>query len=605
MASENVDIIFRLRDQASQGLRNIGRSLRNTRDGMMSAGRTAGIFAAALGGIIFAAARAGATQRRAVAGLRAGINALGGDVDALVPKVEAATAALQRKTNFGDEEQIRALTRMLPIFGSVEKALEALPVVLDAATLSETDLATAAENVARVIDAGEGRILRTIDATRKARILAAPPAERLGLLAGAFAGQAEAAATGTIQFKNALGDLLELLQIDIALDKIGTALMGFTDSIAGVDSDAMAKVGQSLLVLFAGMTLVAGAAGIAAIASISVLAGWIILVGLALLAVVLAVTIWRDETIAAFDAGILKANAFFDIFPDFISTPLRMILEDLTSLPLGVLKFIDTVLDPEATVWDIAISFGELGLPDWMVRVLKGIGEGNSIWQILTDVILGALPEPIRNLIKWFTDGGIQTVWDIVTDPGEWIPRIWNWVRRGTPFRIFFAILTGGVSEILMFIWNWFRKGLDLVLKIDVVGNAVDFIKSLNPFGGSSGGGGSDQGETDREREARRHPGRFPGETHSEYRARLGPGHPPQGLATGGIVRSRTFAMLGESGPEAVIPLPASGIMGGLTVNVIMPPNGTVILDNEASARRLAVEVMNLIRAQLRTQRPF
>jgi SLT domain-containing protein len=40
-------------------------------------------------------------------------------------------------------------------------------------------------------------------------------------------------------------------------------------------------------------------------------------------------------------------------------------------------------------------------------------------------------------------------------------------------------------------------------------------------------------------------------------------------MATGGIVTSPTFALIGEAGPEAVIPLSKMGGMGGgITVNV-------------------------------------
>jgi hypothetical protein len=42
-------------------------------------------------------------------------------------------------------------------------------------------------------------------------------------------------------------------------------------------------------------------------------------------------------------------------------------------------------------------------------------------------------------------------------------------------------------------------------------------------------------------------------------------------LASGGIVTSPTLALIGERGPEAVIPLGSAGIGGGLTVNVSIP----------------------------------
>jgi succinyl-CoA synthetase beta subunit len=51
-------------------------------------------------------------------------------------------------------------------------------------------------------------------------------------------------------------------------------------------------------------------------------------------------------------------------------------------------------------------------------------------------------------------------------------------------------------------------------------------------------------------------------------------------LAAGGIVTSPTLAMIGEAGPEAVIPLSKMGGMGGgVTVNV----NGGISTSQEIS----------------------
>ena len=50
-------------------------------------------------------------------------------------------------------------------------------------------------------------------------------------------------------------------------------------------------------------------------------------------------------------------------------------------------------------------------------------------------------------------------------------------------------------------------------------------------------------------------------------------------LATGGIVNSPTIAMIGEAGPEAVVPLNRMGSMGGSTVNVVI--NGSVTTEGD------------------------
>jgi TP901 family phage tail tape measure protein len=45
-------------------------------------------------------------------------------------------------------------------------------------------------------------------------------------------------------------------------------------------------------------------------------------------------------------------------------------------------------------------------------------------------------------------------------------------------------------------------------------------------------------------------------------------------MARGGIVRSPTLAMLGEAGPEAVVPLGRGGMGGGITINILGPTYG-------------------------------
>jgi hypothetical protein len=53
-------------------------------------------------------------------------------------------------------------------------------------------------------------------------------------------------------------------------------------------------------------------------------------------------------------------------------------------------------------------------------------------------------------------------------------------------------------------------------------------------------------------------------------------------LATGGIVTSPTLSLIGEAGPEAVIPLSKMGAMGGsnITINV----GGSVISEGDLVA---------------------
>jgi TP901 family phage tail tape measure protein len=74
-------------------------------------------------------------------------------------------------------------------------------------------------------------------------------------------------------------------------------------------------------------------------------------------------------------------------------------------------------------------------------------------------------------------------------------------------------------------------------------------------------------------------------------------------LAEGGIVKRPTLAMIGEAGPEAVVPLKGGGgLGGGVTVNVMMPAGGTVFLDDESTAQRFGDFISDQVRQVLRTQ---
>ncbi|NBW16584.1 MAG: hypothetical protein EBR82_52260, partial [Caulobacteraceae bacterium] len=66
-------------------------------------------------------------------------------------------------------------------------------------------------------------------------------------------------------------------------------------------------------------------------------------------------------------------------------------------------------------------------------------------------------------------------------------------------------------------------------------------------------------------------------------------------LAEGGIVNSPTLAMIGEKGPEAVVPLNRNNGVGGITVNV----NGGL-----STSAEIGQAVVNAIRAYNRSAGP-
>jgi len=71
----------------------------------------------------------------------------------------------------------------------------------------------------------------------------------------------------------------------------------------------------------------------------------------------------------------------------------------------------------------------------------------------------------------------------------------------------------------------------------------------------------------------------------------------PGGMALGGIVRRPTMALLGEAGPEAVIPLSGGGGIGGGRVNVTI--NNPVVTD-ESMLREMARQIKSELEQEVR-----
>jgi hypothetical protein len=122
-------------------------------------------------------------------------------------RIKSVTSALQKKTNFGDEEQLRALALMVPMLGSVDKALTALPAVMDAATTKQVALATVAGTLTRALS---GQVNTAITVGMKFDETAGF-AERLAQVEGAIGDAAEANVNPITQMNNALGDLGETI----------------------------------------------------------------------------------------------------------------------------------------------------------------------------------------------------------------------------------------------------------------------------------------------------------------------------------------------------------------------------------------------------------
>ena len=109
--------------QAQKGLSG----LKDRLDGLSKKARTAGIALSAMGGVGLVAiksfASAAIEQESALRVLGATVENTGVSFESVKQKILDTTAALQDKTNFGDEEQIRVLGLMTTILGDVDLSL--------------------------------------------------------------------------------------------------------------------------------------------------------------------------------------------------------------------------------------------------------------------------------------------------------------------------------------------------------------------------------------------------------------------------------------------------------------------------------------------------
>jgi len=194
-------------------------------------------------------------QEKAINTLSAVMDNAGESFGNMEQEIMATTAALQRKTNFGDEVQIRALAKLVPTLGSTELALKALPAAMDIASLTGRDLSSVVDTMGPALAGVTNRIRGTsIEFTD-----AQGPAERIAMLLADVGGAAEADADPLIQMANATSDLKE--KIGIGLLPVIEPLVGFIQSLSErvqTLNPQIFKIGAIALAAATGLGLIGG-----------------------------------------------------------------------------------------------------------------------------------------------------------------------------------------------------------------------------------------------------------------------------------------------------------------------------------------------------------
>jgi hypothetical protein len=236
-----VEIAISLQDRMSNDLKRAWSNLQKFQSSVSKMALPLTVAAAAVTGTVLAIkglTEAALVQKRAEDTLAQTIRNSGQQWGRYEDQIKTATAALQQKTNFGDEEQIQALSKMVAITGDVDKAMAALPAGLDAAALSGRDLNTVSETLTKALT-GQTNTAESLgiqfDTTAGFQ-------ERLNVVMARAGGAAAANADPYTQLGNSVGDLEEGLgELLLAPALDFTNFLKDTVDLANQATDAVQK----------------------------------------------------------------------------------------------------------------------------------------------------------------------------------------------------------------------------------------------------------------------------------------------------------------------------------------------------------------------------
>jgi hypothetical protein len=213
--ASTVSVLIQAKDQASAQFQKIEGNMGKMAAGFAKHRRAIGLAATAIGGAITGIAamsvKSSFDQQQGIRSLDQALKNVGTSYAAQKQQIESLASAQQLKTNFGDEEQRKALQKLVQVSGSYDDAMAAMIPTMDLAAATEMDLGAAATLVARAISGEETALGRYgVEVEKGAGSTAV-----LTKIMEQFGGQAEANADPMIQLKNRVGDLFQVLGDDL------------------------------------------------------------------------------------------------------------------------------------------------------------------------------------------------------------------------------------------------------------------------------------------------------------------------------------------------------------------------------------------------------
>lgn len=537
--------------------------------GLTSAFAGAGAAFAGLGGLLTSEGMKG---QQATTTLETAVKNAGGSIDELGPKFEGLAGHM---ANFGHNnvDTEMALARLTDATGDPKKALDQMGLVADIAARKHISLADAADLVGKV-DIGKGG-----KALTQFGIAASKSADSVKLLSAAAKAH-ESAVDAQGKATEKLTDLQERLRGKTNLSVAETQALRH----AHEDVDAATKkVTDTTTALASAQSAAAGSTDDVA-TNLDKLQGK-----------VMGSASAQSDTLAG---KLSSLKAHLENVADSIGQKVGPALTVAGPLIMGMGSMLETNLIP-------TLAKGVVGAVTWSASMVASAAAAAAGW--LADMALmvassiasaAAMIAPFLPLILAIAAIGIAAYelyehWDEVWGFIKGIVvGVFNWLKDNWPLVL--GILLGpmalAVGEIIQ---HW-----------DTV---VEFVTGL-PGKISSAARGMWDGIKEAFRGAINwiiHAWndlefKIPGFHQSIFGHEVGfdgftlgvPDITP--LAAGGIVTSPTFALIGERGPEAVIPLSRGGLGGGFTWNGDLIVNGTD--DPQTTAAAVRDEVLRLMR---------
>jgi hypothetical protein len=284
----------------------------------------------------------------------------------------------------------------------------------------------------------------------------------------------------------------------------------------------------------------------------------IIIAVVAAIALLIAGIMWAWNNVEWFRDGVLAAW-------EFIKIGINAIWETIQTVFTAVVGFIGPIISTIISVFSTLFSFWLAGFQFYLNLVMTVF---NVVWDVISNVV-----KFIWNLFSAYFEflfAGYRLLWNIIV----------------SVFSAIFGFVSGIVSRLADMasgLWNWFTDGLSGVwnLVTSTFNNVVGFIGGLAGKIAAAASGMWD-GITGAFKSAINWiidgwnklafaiPGFDVGPVHFDG-FRLDIPDIPR-LASGGIVTRPTLALIGEAGPEAVVPLGKG--TGGTTINVTIQHTG-------------------------------